>query len=191
MRFSFVSVLALASSFVGVMSAPAQSPSDVVARQSEDLNTLIQNLNTTITPNLNSITATTKTITPDSTDAEKAAASSSITNDVNAIVTAVKAATAQVPAAAAGTLSKVKRQSDTALATIVANLIATISGVADDIVGALGLTSALSILNPLTGSLSALLLSLEGVVDNLLLVVKQLLDSILTGLSIGLAGLVL
>jgi hypothetical protein len=46
-------------------------------------------------------------------------------------------------------------------------------------------------LTPLVGSLSALLLSLEAVVDNLLAVVKQLLDGLLTGLSVGLAGLVL
>ena len=51
--------------------------------------------------------------------------------------------------------------------------------------------SALSLLNPLVGSLSALLLALEAVVDNLLAVVEQLLNSILTGLSIGLAGLTL
>jgi hypothetical protein len=41
------------------------------------------------------------------------------------------------------------------------------------------------------GSLSALLLSLKNVVDNLLAVVKQLLDGLLVGLSIGLSGLIL
>jgi hypothetical protein len=37
--------------------------------------------------------------------------------------------------------------------------------------------------------LSGLLLSLEAVVNNLLAVVEELVDDLLTGLSIGLAGL--
>lgn len=38
-------------------------------------------------------------------------------------------------------------------------------------------------------SLSALLLSLENVVNNLLALVKEIVDGLLTGLSVGLAGL--
>ena len=49
----------------------------------------------------------------------------------------------------------------------------------------------LSFLTPLVGSLSGLLLSLEAVVNNLLALVQQLVDGLLTGLSVGLAGLVL
>lgn len=51
--------------------------------------------------------------------------------------------------------------------------------------------SLLGSLNPLVGSLSALLLSLRDVVDNLLELVQEILDGLLTGLSIGLAGLIL
>ena len=51
MQFSFVSVLALASSFIGVMSAPAP----VVQRDITDLITLAQNLNTTLAPSVASI----------------------------------------------------------------------------------------------------------------------------------------
>ena len=50
---------------------------------------------------------------------------------------------------------------------------------------------AQSLLSPLGSSLSALLLSLELVVNNLLAVVQEIVDSLLTGLSIGLAGLFL
>lgn len=38
-------------------------------------------------------------------------------------------------------------------------------------------------------SLSALLLSLENVVNDLLTVVEELVDGLLTGLSVGLSGL--
>ena len=49
----------------------------------------------------------------------------------------------------------------------------------------------LAILNPLVLSLSALLIALDGVVGNLLLLVKAIVDALLIGLSLGLAGLVL
>ena len=51
--------------------------------------------------------------------------------------------------------------------------------------------ATLSFLGPLVGSLSALIAALIPVVNNLLAVVQQLLDGILGGLSIALAGLVL
>ena len=54
------------------------------------------------------------------------------------------------------------------------------------------LTAAtLSFLGPLVASLSALLASLIPVVNNLLAVVEELVDGILGGLSLALAGLVL
>ena len=49
----------------------------------------------------------------------------------------------------------------------------------------------LSFLNPLLGSLGGLVLSLEVVVNQLLLAVTVLLDGLLTGLGLGLAGLTL
>ena len=51
--------------------------------------------------------------------------------------------------------------------------------------------ATLSFLGPLVGSLSLLLAALIPVVDNLLAVVAALLDGILGGLSLALAGLVL
>lgn len=54
-----------------------------------------------------------------------------------------------------------------------------------------GVAAALSFLGPLVGSLSVLLASLIPVVNNLLALVQQLLDGLLGGLSLALAGLVL
>lgn len=93
------------------------------------------------------------------------------------------------------------------------NLLLDISGALNNIIADLGLSkylvlslplnflqhgpnwffvaATLSFLGPLVGSLSALLLALDGVVDQLLALVKQLLDGLLIGLSLALAGLVL
>ena len=81
---------------------------------------------------------TAKSISPSSTDEEKAAAQPSIEADVADMVDAIKAATAKVPAASDKLL---KRQVDpTALSTLMANVIAALSNVADDIIAALGLS---------------------------------------------------
>ena len=53
------------------------------------------------------------------------------------------------------------------------------------------IAATLSFLGPLVGSLSLLLASLVPVVNNLLALVAALLDGILGGLSLALAGLVL
>jgi hypothetical protein len=47
----------------------------------------------------------------------------------------------------------------------------------------------LSFLHPLTGGLGLLILAVEVLVDFLLLTVTALLDTLLTGLAIGLGGL--
>lgn len=62
------------------------------------------------------------------------------------MIAAIQAATAQVPSAAAATVSKIRRQTDptTSLATIIANIIAAISGASDDIIAALGLSKCSS-----------------------------------------------
>ena len=53
------------------------------------------------------------------------------------------------------------------------------------------IATTLSILNPLVLSLSGLVLALELVVNNLLALVQTIVDGLLTGLSAGLAGLIL
>lgn len=55
----------------------------------------------------------------------------------------------------------------------------------------MAVAAALSFLGPLVLSLSGLLAALIPVVNNLLAIVQALLDGILGGLSLALAGLVL
>jgi hypothetical protein len=137
--------------------------------------------------------STAASVTPSSSEAEKEAAGEAITSYIAAINAAVVDATNQVKALP--TSSKradlVVRQTASSLATLVEELLLEISGALNNVIASLGLTSTLSFLGPLVASLSGLLLSLEVVVNNLLALVQQLLDGLLTGLSLALAGLVL
>lgn len=81
------------------------------------------------------------------------------------------------------------RQAISDVAPLVTNLLLEISGTLDNVVSSLGLSTTLSFLGPLVGSLSGLLSALELVVDQLLALVKQILDGLLTGLSEALSGL--
>ena len=90
---------------------------------------------------------------------------------------------------------------------MLANLIVSLDGPADSLVDSLGSSKFVawcgpnkrqlqtaetqSLLGPLTSSLSQLLLALELVVNHLLAVVQELVDSLLIGLSISHAGLTL
>lgn len=64
-----------------------------------------------------------------------------------------------------------------------------VSTALNSIIAALGLTAALAIAQPLVIALSNLLLALQVVVDDLLIIVRQLVDALLTGLSLALVGL--
>ena len=97
-----------------------------------------------------------------------------------------------------------------ALAGAVTTLLMDISGALNNVISALGLSmssfrnflmnierltyplaQALAFAQPLVIALSNLLLALEVVVNNLLQIVRQLVDGLLIGLSAALAGLVL
>jgi len=111
---------------------------------------------------------------------------------VQEITSLINGATAQVKALPAAS-AKVRRQgvSVAALVAQIAALLLELSGTLNGVIAALGLTSLLAFLNPLTTGLSGLILALEVVVDGLLIAVGVLLDGILTGLSVALAGLTL
>lgn len=124
---------------------------------------------------------------------------------MESITSAVNAAQAKVAALPVSKL--VRRQTSTALASLVEDLLLEVSGALNNIVSTLGLSkhmarkqpindnanevtaSLLSSLDPLVSALSGLLLALEVVVNDLLALVQQLLDGLLTGLSVGLSGL--
>ncbi|MCJ1325895.1 hypothetical protein MMC10_002558 [Thelotrema lepadinum] len=184
MRTSFFSVLALASSFVSVLSAPAAAPA-IAKRQDTDALALVTDLSTTLAPIIASITDTANSITADSSDDDKAAASSSITDSVASASSAIDAATAQAPSTTQGDASTED------IASIIANIVAALNGPAASLEASLGLGVATGLLGPLVTSLSGLLLALVPVVNNLLAVVQELVDGLLIGLAAALAGLVL
>ncbi|KAK1811572.1 hypothetical protein LTR12_014065 [Friedmanniomyces endolithicus] len=169
---SFFTVLALPALFASTFAAPTAIPADaaIEKRQAAAAYAIVDSLS-------------------NSTTAQNATAATSFITKIEAITTAVDAATAEVKLLPVA--SVVRRQTEAALAGLVENLLLEVSGALNGIVGTLGLTSLLGSLNPLVSSLSALLLSLEPVVNNLLALVQQLVDGLLTGLSVGLSGLVL
>ncbi|KAK3671047.1 hypothetical protein LTR78_009008 [Recurvomyces mirabilis] len=188
MKFSTIFSLAATAAFASAAAIPTPDAA-LEARQANEAYTIVEALYADIKQYTGAINATASGVSLTSSLADQSAAAASYQSNVEAITAAVNAAKAQTDALSPA--SKVRRQTDTALAALVENLLLEVSGALNNIIATLGLTSLLGSLNPLVGSLSGLLLSLEAVVDNLLAVVKQLLDGLLTGLSVGLAGLVL
>ncbi|KAK5674846.1 hypothetical protein LTS10_012583 [Elasticomyces elasticus] len=172
----FFSVMALPSLFTSIIAAPLASELSLEKRQSADASNVVND-------------ETTAGINADSSALDNATAATSFITNIVAITTAVDAVKAQVDLLQLS--SVVRRQIEAALAGLVEKLLLEVSGALNSIVGTLGLTALLGSLDPLVSSLSALLLSLENVVDILLTVVRELLDGLLTGLSVRLAGLVL
>jgi len=140
-----------------------------------------------------------------SSAADNDTAAATFRTNVESITSAVHAAQAKVAALPVSKL--VRRQTSTALASLVEDLLLEVSGALNNIISTLGLSkhmarktsindnanvitaSLLSSLEPLVSALSGLLLALEVVVNDLLALVEQLLDGLLTGLSVGLSGL--
>jgi hypothetical protein len=211
MRTSFFPLLALASSFTSVLSAPAPAPA-VVARADFNALSLVSDLQAALQPDIAAIQATATSVNADSTDEEKAAASSSIAASVTKLTAAVNSADAQIPTTASKRDGLEKRQGALVAPELLA-ILTPLSTASDAVVSSLGLgkfglhatcslcvdckanamiaDTALNLFNPLSTSLSKLIRDLETVVDDLLAVVKQLLDGLLGGLSAGLAGIVL
>ncbi|KAL9604105.1 MAG: hypothetical protein Q9219_000693 [cf. Caloplaca sp. 3 TL-2023] len=212
MHFS-LSLALLSTSLSTVFSSPLTIPDNSNALvKREDPMTLVTDLYSTVQSHTAVINSTAESLTPTSSLAEKDAAASVYTVQLAAINSAVVAATNQV-----GKRDLETRQAipTLALAGILQNVLLDISGALNNIIADLGLSkfltapslsvelevipdigpifpaATLSFLGPLVGSLSGLLLALDGVVDQLLAVVKQLVDGLLIGLSLALAGLVL
>jgi len=192
MKFSLISIFALS---LGAIAAPAPAPADTAIEKRaaiDDAYSICSSLYSEIKTYTGSINATSKSVSPSSSAADKSAAAKSVGTQLNDITAAVKAATVKVKALPkAAPVAPRQAVGPAELALLVEDIILEISGALNGIIADLGLQTLLSFLTPLVGSLSALLLSLEVVVNNLLALVQALVDGLLTGLSIGLAGLVL
>ncbi|MCJ1300217.1 hypothetical protein MMC08_003012 [Hypocenomyce scalaris] len=187
MKTSLISLFSLATIFTGVFSAPTAKA--VPVKRAGDPTGIISSLYSTVQAYTGSINATTASIDSGSTAAENATAEANIKSAIASINSAIVSANIQVTSLSKKSLDK--RQDTTELATLVEDLILDISGALNNVIAQFGLTTTLSFLGPLVSSLSGLLASLEVVVNDLLAVVQELLDGLLTGLSLGLAGLTL
>lgn len=190
MRTAFFSVLALPALFISSFAAPAANPgADLVEKRSEatEAYSIVESLYSEIKQYTGAINSTAAGLSASSSAADNDTAAATFRTNVESITSAVNAAQAKVAALPVSKL--VRRDTSTALASLVEDLFLEISGALNNIVSTLGLTSLLSSLQPLVSSLSGLLLALEVVVNDLLALVQQLLDGLLTGLSVGLSGL--
>ncbi|MCJ1408080.1 hypothetical protein MMC19_002153 [Ptychographa xylographoides] len=188
MRTSFVSILALASSFTGVFSAP--TPEAAALEPRALLKTaIVSNLTAVALPYLISINKTAETVTPASSPAAIAAAEVVYKTDITAVVGAIKYATTQSKGALTVRdidSSIMSRQATVPLGVLLGELIADVLAAVDALLASLGLGPASGLLAPLGPALSALLIALELVVDDLLAAVETLVNDLLTGLAGGL-----
>ena len=123
----------------------------------------------------------------DADDPSKAAAAQVVNDNVVQVADLVNQTTFNVPAAAKLRLRP--RQSNTGvIVTILGDILSELSGTLNNVIEVLGLETLLG-LGGLTGALSGLVAALQVVVDDLLAVVKLLLDGVLTDLSVALAGI--
>jgi len=195
MKTSFISLFALAGLFASSIVASPLSTVAVEKRQSDAALSIVTGLLTTIQGFDATINSTTAGISSDSTDDEKAAASTTVNSQVSSITDAINSAIVSVQAIPTttkrGDLAVRQSASPTAIALAIESILLDLSGTLNGVIASLGLTSLLGFLTPLTTALSGLIAALEVVVDDLLAVVEELLNGILTGLIIALAGLVL
>jgi len=141
-----------------------------------------------------SINATTAGLPETPSIVESAAAAAAVNDAVTQITLLINGAIAEINGATRKDKRDVivARQSPNALALLIVNLLLDISGALNNVIAALGLSAFLSsVLGGLVAALSALLLALVPVVNNLLELVRQILDSLLIGLSLALAGLII
>jgi len=191
MKSFFVAAVCFFSIFTSVLAGPVAVPRNAAVsekRQYDAELSILNGLFSQIQTYTGQINATVAALPADADDATKAAASAQVNSAVSEITGLITAATASVPAAS---LLRTRQVSAATIAELIGMILLELSGTLNSVIAALGLTSLLGFLTPLTLSLSGLILALELVVDNLLAVVEELLDGILTGLSIALAGLTL
>jgi hypothetical protein len=152
--------------------------------------------------------ATLATLSPSSNLLEKTAAIPKVGAQINLITAAITSTTSEIrqlaPANATAPTEKrsvlttelvdsapeEKRQVaaiavGALLALIIVEIFATVAGA----VAILGLAGLLIFLNPLTGAISALILVVQLVLDVVLVAVIALLNTLLTGLALGVSGL--
>ncbi|MCJ1472099.1 hypothetical protein MMC13_000746 [Lambiella insularis] len=188
MRFSVLPVLALASTFSGVFSAPTPEAADVsLGRRQATKSSIVTSLIDTIVPTLNSMMTAAQAANASDT---VPAALPGLTTQLNTVVAAITSSTAAAQGLSAAPLKHTHaitvRQATVPLGVLLGELIADVLAAVDALLASLGLGPASGLLAPLGPALSGLLLALEVVVDDLLAAVETLVNDLLTGLAAGL-----
>lgn len=142
MKTTFFSVLALPALFLTSLAAPT-AINDVALekRQIADATSIVEKLYADVQQYTGAINATAAGLNADSSVLDNTTAAASFITNVNAITALVTAATAETNLLApAGSVAR--RQTDTALAALVENLLLEISGALNGIVATLGLSKS-------------------------------------------------
>jgi hypothetical protein len=137
MRTSFFSALALPAFFLNALAAPAAVDATIEKRQLADATSIVSQLYTNIQTYTGAINATAAGISSNSTALQNATAAASFITNVNAITALVTAATAETDLLAPVS-GLVRRQTDTALAGLVENILLEVSGMLGTVVATLG-----------------------------------------------------
>ncbi|CAI6258427.1 unnamed protein product [Periconia digitata] len=194
MRFSAFSVCALAG-------LSAAGPLGDLNRRA-DVVSLLTDLYANVQVYTGAINATLETLSPSSSVIEKTAALPQVGEAFNSINTAIKDTTSSIseltPEDAPAEPEKrsvgvvahpvEKRQVDTAtvlLTLIIIEVVATIAGA----IAIFGVAALLIYINPVTGSLAALILAVQLILNVVLSSVTILLNTLLAGLALTIGGL--
>ncbi|KAF2877049.1 hypothetical protein BDV95DRAFT_534458 [Massariosphaeria phaeospora] len=191
MRFSHFSVLALSG--LSIASPVLSKRADAVS--------LLTDLYATVQIYTGAINATLAPLSVTSGLVEKTAATVEVGAQINLITAAVTSTTAEIKKLPPATTPATKRSADAetqqpkekrqlvAVGALLALIIVEIFATVTAAVAILGLAGLLVFLNPLTSSLSLLIVVVELVLDVVLVGVIALLDSLLTALALGVSGL--
>jgi hypothetical protein len=201
MRFSHLSVFALSG--LAIASPVVTKRADAVSLLT-DLYATVQTYTGAISQShppdhinialLTDIDATLAPLSVDSSLLEKTAATLEVGTQINRITSAISATTNDInalpPAADTASVEPVeKRQIGLTVGVLLSLIIVEIFATVGAAIGILGLGGLLIFLNPLTSALSLLIVTLQVVLNIVLLDVIVLLNALLTSLALGVSGL--
>ncbi|KAH7079867.1 hypothetical protein BKA63DRAFT_562584 [Paraphoma chrysanthemicola] len=189
MRFSHFSLLALSGLSIA---------SPIVSKRADAIS-LLEDLYATVQTYTGAINATLAPLSPDSDILAKTAATAQVGSQINLITAAITSTTNEIkslppadtttsPPTDAAELVE-KRQLGLTVGVLLSLIIVEIFATVTAAVAILGLGGLLVFLNPLTSALSLLIVTVQIVLDVVLLDVIVLLNALLTGLALGVSGL--
>ncbi|KAH7086168.1 hypothetical protein FB567DRAFT_593120 [Paraphoma chrysanthemicola] len=188
MRFSHFSLLALSGLSIA---------SPIVSKRADAIS-LLEDLYATVQIYTGAINATLAPLSPDSDILAKTGATAQVGSQINLITAAITSTTneikslppADTPSSRPTDAEPVeKRQLGLTVGVLLSLIIVEIFATVTAAVAILGLGGLLVFLNPLTSALSLLIVTVQIVLDVVLLDVIALLNALLTGLALGVSGL--